>query len=452
MSTSLGTGSSRNRTASVGRTHWLNFVLGLGLGGFIFLLAGRPGLQGPGATAGLILWCLMCGWSLFAMFHFQRINPHRFVLFFALAFGTFWAIQFSPPPEATRWAEPRGQAYGTHPCQSFSSLAGNGRRRPINALDNLSSRVSITAAGADFIPGHRPGPAERAQPAAGDGGTDGTICHIALASTLGNWGTDLLRVLGNGRFLTWGGYYLLAPAYLLFTLLLGMGWCAWSCGYGAWDELASRLGAKGKPWPLARPKGIWKYANVGLLLSVVLLAFSRGEAFFCQWACPFKWFENIFSPDPWLRHWQIGASLTLGIGLVLVLPALTGRRTFCRYICPFGAWQSLAGRVNPFLLQVDPARCNHCGLCQEVCPVQAVTMVGSQGPVADSHCVRCGRCVDACPNSALRIAWRRLQGGEGIFFSPMKIYILTAVLLAGIIGAPAWMRSGARFWRLLFGG
>ncbi len=50
---------------------------------------------------------------------------------------------------------------------------------------------------------------------------------------------------------------------------------------------------------------------------------------------------------------------------------------------------------------VDPARCTGCGLCVEVCPTGAMTMVGGQAQVDREACVGCGACVDECPVDAI---------------------------------------------------
>jgi formate hydrogenlyase subunit 6/NADH:ubiquinone oxidoreductase subunit I len=73
------------------------------------------------------------------------------------------------------------------------------------------------------------------------------------------------------------------------------------------------------------------------------------------------------------------------------------------------------GRLDPvhttnFLPHVDPERCNGCGKCVNVCPVEAMTLVSANDPVKprrrkavldDEVCLGCGVCTRVCSVDAL---------------------------------------------------
>ena len=55
-------------------------------------------------------------------------------------------------------------------------------------------------------------------------------------------------------------------------------------------------------------------------------------------------------------------------------------------------------------LRLDPAKCNGCGMCLDVCP--RAVLARSNGKVAIATldaCIECGACQQNCPAGALRV-------------------------------------------------
>jgi len=52
---------------------------------------------------------------------------------------------------------------------------------------------------------------------------------------------------------------------------------------------------------------------------------------------------------------------------------------------------------------VNRLKCTGCGLCEEICPVEAlrVTYIAI---VDRQRCTGCGKCVETCPNGALSLS------------------------------------------------
>ncbi len=51
--------------------------------------------------------------------------------------------------------------------------------------------------------------------------------------------------------------------------------------------------------------------------------------------------------------------------------------------------------------EITAERCDRCGLCEEVCPVDAIDVSGKTPVLERDRCIRCGRCTEICPTSAL---------------------------------------------------
>lgn len=52
---------------------------------------------------------------------------------------------------------------------------------------------------------------------------------------------------------------------------------------------------------------------------------------------------------------------------------------------------------------VEKERCVGCGVCEEVCPVGAIAVVGDVARVNPWHCIGCGTCVAQCPRGAIQL-------------------------------------------------
>jgi ferredoxin len=70
---------------------------------------------------------------------------------------------------------------------------------------------------------------------------------------------------------------------------------------------------------------------------------------------------------------------------------------------------SILGKVNKFAVfhyykaerrMVDPARCSHCGLCVNICPVKNIAMMGQEVVIGDD-CQWCFACINWCPKCAI---------------------------------------------------
>jgi len=76
-------------------------------------------------------------------------------------------------------------------------------------------------------------------------------------------------------------------------------------------------------------------------------------------------------------------------------------------------------KLEPFVAQVDPEKCDGTGACIEVCcyedaiALQSISLNGERiqrAVVTPANCTGCGNCVSACPNRAIDVqGWTLTQ-------------------------------------------
>jgi heterodisulfide reductase subunit A len=59
--------------------------------------------------------------------------------------------------------------------------------------------------------------------------------------------------------------------------------------------------------------------------------------------------------------------------------------------------------ASPEIANILPKKCNLCGECFPVCPVEAILVVDSEVKVHPISCIGCGICVTICPNDAIEL-------------------------------------------------
>jgi heterodisulfide reductase subunit A-like polyferredoxin len=76
--------------------------------------------------------------------------------------------------------------------------------------------------------------------------------------------------------------------------------------------------------------------------------------------------------------------------------------------CCCGAMQSVRNGTpmissSGYLSVVDVQICSSCGLCEEICPFEAIDYDGEHPEILFAKCMGCGVCVHHCPEGALQL-------------------------------------------------
>jgi polyferredoxin len=181
-------------------------------------------------------------------------------------------------------------------------------------------------------------------------------------------------------------------------IILGRGFCAWGCFFGGWDDGCSRL-LKTARW--RRIPTSLRWGGFAMLILVALSSAAALSPTYCAWVCPFKAVTEsgtITNAEGVMKTILFGS---LFVGLVIILPILTKKRTQCAWFCPMGALCSLMRPVNIHEIRIDHSRCINCHKCIEACPVQALDADALNNGRAQIQCVKCGKCVDVCPKHCI---------------------------------------------------
>lgn len=194
---------------------------------------------------------------------------------------------------------------------------------------------------------------------------------------------------------------------VLSTLVFGRFFCSWGCHILALQDLCKwllrRVGIR--PKPIRSRVLLWVPPLTALYLFVwpQVTRLVRGEAF-----GPFRiatdadgWASFVTNefwrnlPGPWIT----GLTFIL-CGFVAVY--LLGSRSFCNYVCPYGAVFNVAERFAPGRIRVDES-CEQCGECTAHCHsnVRVHEEVARYGMVVNPACMKDLDCVSVCPKNAL---------------------------------------------------
>ena len=237
--------------------------------------------------------------------------------------------------------------------------------------------------------------------------------------------------------------YLLGYVLIFFVLglLLSRLWCGWLCPLGSIEDAVNWVRKKaGLPrvqWGERTRKVLqWtKYSLLGLsvLISGVIAipALKDFQCYFfipyCQ-LCPgrilFPLFGGVIPKVSDFTAIPAGVFTVLAWSFLafFILGSFLGRRIWCR-LCPIGACHEFFNRGGLVSLRKDTVKCNRCGVCADVCPIEhrgvyeeKDPVKGKTGPlrsadVSHRDCILCLRCVELCPRDGcleLRFAGKRI--------------------------------------------
>lgn len=196
-------------------------------------------------------------------------------------------------------------------------------------------------------------------------------------------------------------YYILG-ILLLFGVMLGRVVCGFLCPFGLIQELLYKIPSK------KLKKNRWT-RRLSFIKYMILIVFVVGISLilrvpgFCKYICPAGTLEGgVFLVAANKRLQALIGGLFIWKMLVLIavlVSAVFVFRSFCRFVCPLGAFYGLFHKVSMVGMRVDEEKCNNCGACVSHCKLDV-------NKVGDRECIQCGECVGCCSKDALSFGIR----------------------------------------------
>lgn len=192
-------------------------------------------------------------------------------------------------------------------------------------------------------------------------------------------------------------YYVIG-LLLIFGVLLGRTICGYLCPFGLLQEILYLLPTKKvKKGRWTRTLSRLKYfILVIFVIGIPLILASPG---FCKYICPAGSLEGgipLVAMNEQLRELTGGLfSWKVFLMIGILVSAVFIYRSFCRFICPLGAFYSLFNRISLVGMKVDEEKCTGCQACVRNCRMD-VKRVG------DHECIQCGECMKDCAFAAIR--------------------------------------------------
>ena len=231
---------------------------------------------------------------------------------------------------------------------------------------------------------------------------------IPFADPVGAAQVAAMGFLPAGRLL--GG----ALLSLGLALLLGRVFCSWACPYGFLSELVYSL-----RWRRSGVRLVVRQAFWGKILLLVLgLVAALGVGF------PVLGIVSLpgeLSLLPVLA-WQGDAIWPLLVGAAVPLVALllefaTGKRLWCRFVCPQSVLLGAAAKCLPKALrglrigwQAEKCTCKGKAPCQQACSLDLNPR--RKGGPERHDCTHCGDCVSTCAAYGKALGWTVKEDGK----------------------------------------
>ncbi len=189
---------------------------------------------------------------------------------------------------------------------------------------------------------------------------------------------------------------------LFSTLLFGRFFCGWACHFGAVQELSWVILQKLKITPKTVNSRLVTILPIFILIHFYILP-NLEYAIYNPWKISLE----LNKPGIWtfLPGFVIGLLTFIIDGFLIVY--FLGRKGFCRFICPWGAFLKLPSALAVYKVR-NVGGCINSGNCTKNCPIgiDVSYEINNFQKVVNTNCTNCMICTDGCPTSALSYSYQ----------------------------------------------
>lgn len=181
---------------------------------------------------------------------------------------------------------------------------------------------------------------------------------------------------------------------LIITFFFNTVFCGWICPMGTLFDLIRGLGKKMGNLTIIRPLNT-KYRKWIKKNKKVLSKIDHYSRYFRY--VFFLWIlQSIFLGLASIKDKnEHGIMSVLYLFIAMIVIGLFIERSWCKYICPVGAFLGLVSKLSLTRIVRNEDACIKCNICSKICPMNID--VANRLSVKDIDCQTCLKCIDACP-------------------------------------------------------
>jgi ferredoxin-type protein NapH len=186
-------------------------------------------------------------------------------------------------------------------------------------------------------------------------------------------------------------HYLVAK--VLGPLIFNRAWCSWACWTAmVLDYLPFKRNKDGR---LPARWGNLRYLHFAFSLGLILVLWV-GFGY------------RVQSTSNAELYWLIGGNALYYSVAIALAYLLRDNRAFCKYVCPITLLLKAGSRFALLKMATDKAKCNRCGACEKVCPMDIHIMgyVEKGQRILSTECIMCSQCENVCLQKALKTTWK----------------------------------------------